>query len=131
MNSFLTEKNNFLIDGQFENNIDSSGNINVSTQPANINQEYLAIPLQVYVYDQEKIKSLYDVSITEFSLPVTKKEELEQVQAVLEETIQSFSESSLESDLLAAKDIIIGLRIKLQEGTDESDFSNTFPYLKK
>jgi hypothetical protein len=144
MNTFDSSIKNFLLTGEFANNIDDLGNIHLNTEPLAANEKYIGFYLKNYIYDKEKIESLYDINIAEFSIPEINNEEntstsdnismltLENNQ--LKEQLNLAISSSISSNgglLDAAKDIIVKLRIKLGEGTSTDDFSDSFPYLKK
>ena len=142
MKSFKSEINNFLIKGTFDNNLDDVGNLNLNTDPMQINEQYVGFSLSNYVYNNEKIEQLYDVTITEFNIPNSivsvlsndNFDKIAQENEILKTQLNSFISSSNENNssatVDAAKDIIIGLRIKIGEGTSIDDFESTFPYLK-
>lgn len=144
MKSFDKELNQFLIDGTFNNNLDDVGNINLSIDPIDINQRYIKFGLQNYLYNNEQIAMLYDVEIKEFSIPttvvsVTKPgdttsqlaQENESLRNQLNAIIAADNQNSASAVIDASKDVIINLRIKLNEGKTSDDFSDAFPYLKK
>lgn len=144
MNTFDSNIKNFLLTGEFENNIDDLGNIHLNTEPLYANEKYIGFYLKNYIYDKEKIESLYDININEFSIPeITGKENTSTSEDIstltiennqLKEQLNSAISSSLSTNgglLDAAKDVIVNLRIKLGEGTSNDDFSDSFPYIKK
>ena len=49
----------------------------------------------------------------------------------LNSVIAADNQNSASAVVDASKDVIINLRIKLNEGKNIDDFSDTFPYLKK
>lgn len=136
--------NDFLITGQFTNNIDEFGNVNLLTVPSEANQEYIVFQLSNFKYKNDEIENLYDVNINEFKTkPTTRKQIVDQT--ILNEYNKVLSENQdlkeklntlidqVESDpsksqLSASKDIIIALRIKLKEGVTPEDFSDEFPF---
>lgn len=145
MNSFDKEINQFMLDGTFTNNLDDAGNINLFTDPINVNQKYISFSLENWIYKNDQIESLYDVNITEFTIPqvtssivsvedvnITK---LSQENILLKEqlnaAVDAASQNSASAIIDASKDIILKLRMQLNEGKTESDFSDNFPYLKK
>jgi hypothetical protein len=146
MNSFDAEINTFLVEGTFTNNLDNVGNINLFTEPVVANQRYVAVPILNYVYKNDQIESLYDVTITEFEIPskslnnntlISNKETIDQLSSEnaslkdqLNAVIAASTPQFTDADVSAAKDIIIQLRIQLGEGKFVSDFSDEFPYLK-
>jgi hypothetical protein len=143
MKSFKSEINSFLINGTFDNNLDDVGNLNLNTDPIQVNEQYIGFALSNYLYNKEKIEQLYDVNITEFNVPnsivtissndnfdkISQENEILKIQ--LNSLISSSNENNSSATLDAAKDIILGLRIKTGEGTSIDDFESTFPYLKK
>ena len=144
MNDFNKQLNQFLIDGQFTNNIDDVGNINLSTDPTVINERYIATTLVNVIYNAPQIETLYDVNILEFTIPAeptqqisvnTNVEQLvqenESLKNQLTAVIAASNINSNNSDALAAKNTIINLRIQLGQGKTPEDFSDVYPYLKK
>jgi hypothetical protein len=147
MNEFKDDVKKFLVTGEFTNNLDSYGNIELLSIPVYASQRYVSIEFKNYVYDQSKIESLYDVNINEIllSLPVSSSTsnvatpapdvnnliaENTQLKSDLTQLIEKSNNSSATADIIAAKKTIISLRIALGEGTSESDFSDVFPYTK-
>lgn len=116
----------------------------------NVTSSCFRIPILNYFYNDSKIQNLYDVSIVEQTGSVINEivestndtqnfEELYNQVINENETIknqlntllaQNFDSSQIAS-VSAAKDIIISLRIKLNEGKSTSDFSDVYPYLPK
>lgn len=144
MKSFDTELKQFSIDGIFNNNLDDAGNINLSIDPVDINQRYIEFGLKNYLYNNDQIKMLYDVDIKEFAIPTTTvvvnttdttvtqlTQENEILRNQLNAVIAADNQNSASAVVDASKDIIINLRIKLNEGKSSDDFSDAFPYLKK
>jgi len=144
MKSFDTELKQFSIDGIFNNNLDDAGNINLNTDPIEINQRYIEFGLKNYLYNNEQIKLLYDVDIKEFAKPTSSivinttdttvsqlTQENESLRNQLNAVIAADNQNSASAVVDASKDVIINLRIKLNEGKTSDDFSDEFPYLKK
>lgn len=144
MKSFNKELNQFLIDGIFNNNLDDAGNINLSIDPIDVNQRYIEFGLQNYLYNNEQIATLYDVEIKDFAIPTTiipvnnsditvsqLAQENESLRNQLNAIIVADNQNSASAVVDASKDVIIKLRIKLNEGKSPDDFSEDFPYLKK
>jgi hypothetical protein len=146
MNSFDAEVKSFLVQGTFTNNLDDVGNINLFTEPVDANQRYVAVPLLNYIYKNDQIESLYDINITEFTIPSTNStlnvisatdtiDNLSSENASLKDQLNAVLAASTskftDNDISAAKDVIVKLRIQLGEGKTNADFSDTFPYLKK
>jgi hypothetical protein len=145
MKSFIPEINQFLLTGEFTNNLDNFGNINIFSVPNNINEEYVSFRLLNNLYDNKKIKELYDVSMEEIATPTvselieteSNKDTISRLNievAALNDQLNAVINSSkiktTDDDVAAAKNLIIQLRIQLGEGKVESDFSSQFPYLK-
>jgi len=144
MKSFDKEIKQFLIEGTFNNNLDDVGNINLFTDPIDINQRYIEFGLNNYLYNNEQIASLYDVEIKEFAIPKPISiindidnntnqlvQENENLRNQLNAIISADNQNSASAVIDASKDIIIKLRIQLNEGKTSDDFSDAFPYLKK
>ncbi len=138
MKSFDAELNLFVLKDDFDNNIDQNGNLLLSTNPVEINQKYMAYSLTNVIYNNSKVKSLYDVEFKEFvnnsnieSTPVVVNSDdsnvlREQLNALV---VDRNELENLKIKLDADRTMIIELRIKLGEGKVESDFSSEFPYL--
>lgn len=144
MNSFNKELQAFLVDGKFNNNLDDAGNVNLSIDPIDINQKYIQFSFKNYVYNNEQIKTLYDVNVKEFSIPTSISinnssennrnqliQENETLRNQLNTIINADNQNSASAIVDASRDIIIKLRIQLNEGSTVDDFSDVFPYLKK
>lgn len=137
--------NEFLLTGEFENNIDEYNNINLYENSSKLNEISITFPLENYLYDEQKIKSLYDVNLTQFvitkndtasvsdQIDVEKEKLLEEknkLQLQLNGLITQMDSNSDKSLLQASRDLIIELRIKLGEGQSDEEFSQDFPYAK-
>lgn len=144
MKSFDKEINQFLIDGTFNNNLDDAGNINLSIDPIDVDQQYIEFGLQNYLYNNDQIAMLYDVEIKEFAIPTNTQlvtttdanvsqlaQENESLRNQLNAVIAADNQNSASAVVDASKDVIIKLRIELNEGKSSDDFSDAFPYLKK
>ena len=144
MKSFDKEIKQFLIDGAFNNILDDAGNINLSIDPIDVNQRYIEFGLKNYLYNNDQIAMLYDVEIKEFAIPITAvsvsnsdnninqlSQENEILRNQLNAVIDADNQNSASAVVDASKDVIIKLRIKLDEGKSSDDFSEAFPYLKK
>lgn len=135
MNTFTSDIQKFITQGEFTNNLDESANILLLNNPVKSNQKYMSYGLARVYYDSAKITELYNLSsvdLKESDKNSTIEEELRlsnsRLKEELESLIQSSESSSVLSDLAGAKDVIIDLRIKLSEGKSISDFSPEFPY---
>lgn len=145
MNTFDENVKKFMVTGEFINNIDSSGNLVLSTNASDATKMYFSYSLRYNSFDFAKIQELYDVNIVEFkqedkkitsnksddSDVVILKQENFVLKGQLADLIETANTNSALADSIAAKDTIIKLRIKLNEGKSEKDFSDDFPYTKK
>ena len=71
-----TQINDFLITGQFTNNIDEFGNVNLLTVPLEENQQYIVFQLSNFKYKNDEIENLYDVNINEFKIKPTVRKQI-------------------------------------------------------
>lgn len=142
MKSFDKEIKQFLIDGTFNNNLDDVGNINLSIDPIDVDQRYIEFELKNYLYNNDQIRMLYDVEIKEFTIPTNiivdnsyntsqLSQENEDLRNQLNAVLSADNQNSASAIVDASKDVIVKLRIKLNEGKTPDDFSDDFPYLKK
>jgi len=145
---FSKEIANFQKTGTYTYQIDDGGNLLINSQSAAFNQHYISIPLRNDNYTLSKINSFYPIEFTEFiptittassivtssvvdlqtqlSQEIAKNESLQAQLSAIADLQQSHSSAA---DALATKQTIIKLRISLGQGTSNSDFSSTFPYL--
>ena len=63
--SIKSQINDFLLTGQFSNNIDEFGNVNLYISSSEANEQYIAFELINFNYKKDEIENLYDVGITE------------------------------------------------------------------
>lgn len=136
--------NNFLLTGNFTNNIDEFGNVNLYISASEANQEYISFALANFNYKNNEIENLYNVEIEEIkTTPDLEKQIFDQsflneynkvlsenqdLKDQLNDLITKMESDPSESQLNASKDIIIDLRIKLKEGNKPEDFSDEFPF---
>jgi hypothetical protein len=144
MNKFESNIKMFLTKNQFDNNFDDFGNIDLNSNPANVNEKYMKIKISNYEYDDEKIKNLYDTEFKSFNVTtkqtvgqsfedlktsydaaVTKNSEL---QKNLSDLLSTSESNDANADIQAQKDLIINLRIQLGQGKIAADFGDDFPY---
>lgn len=128
--------------GTYEYKFDEGGNLIFKKNPTNFTEQYVSIPLINYVYDDQKINSFYNTEFLEF-IPTsneiesntenqnlinieTENQELKDRLSLLTEKVD---QNITESERLATKQVIIDLRISLNQGVSERDFSTSFPYL--
>jgi len=144
MSDFSQNLNNFQRYGEYKYSFDTVGNLTFNSSSANFNQVYLALPLQNVIYNNNKIKTFFNVEFEEFiSQPIGNSVEITssletQFQVIQQENIslktqlddlifQNETSGSL-ADQMAIKQVILELRKALGQGRVESDFSDTFPY---
>jgi len=140
---FSKEISDFQKNGTYVYRFDEGWNLVFNTSSADFNQHYVSIPLENYKYDNTKIKSFYDLSFKEF-VPTTTETTVETVVSQDVANLQAENEAlqgkltaltvladanQTPSQILATKQVIIGLRIQLNQGSSEIDFSTEFPYL--
>jgi hypothetical protein len=144
MNDFSQQIHEFQRYGNYQYSFDSVGNLTFNSSSANFNQVYLSFPLSNVFYNNDKIKSFFNVQFEEF-VPQTitssvdasaaLQEQLQNIQqenttlkAQLDGLITQSEDSGSVADQMATKQVIFELRKALGEGRVESDFSDTFPY---
>ena len=144
MAEFAQDIQNFQKYGTYTYRFDSVGNMIFDSSSANFNQVYAAFPLQNVIYDNSKIKTMYDVEFTEF-VPQTvvtesvSKDDLQQqldvvqqenitLKAQLDTVVSQNEASGSAADQMAIKQVILELRKAVGQGRVDSDFSETFPY---
>lgn len=142
MTDFSKEIDDFEKYGIYDYKFDEGGNLVFKENPIYFTEQFVSIPLIDYVYDVQKIISFYNIEFSEF-LPTTIQSEsitqniessnLETENKELKEQLslltERVDENITESERLAIKQVILELRISLNQGIAERDFSTTFPYL--
>ncbi len=77
--SIKSQINDFLLTGQFTNNIDEFGNVNLYISSSEANEQYIAFELINFNYKKDEIENLYDVGITEIQTePIIQKQVFDQ-----------------------------------------------------
>ena len=145
MPNFSQDIQNFQRYGTYTYLYDSVGNMTFDSSSVNFNQVYVAFPLQNIVYDNAKIKTMYNVEFEEF-VPqtnaisetetltdlqdqlVTVQQENDALKEQLNTIIDQVSNNSADVNLVAVKQVILELRKAVGQGRVTSDFSDTFPY---
>ena len=133
--------------GNFTNNIDSFGNVQLVfsvAQSINGNVNYIKVPLKTFVYNENKI---VDANTTEFTeLQNVQREEKRNVDEILTQynnllaenrilnqtvnvLVEKYENNDDKQVINALKTTIINLRIDLGQGAVPSDFSDDFPFL--
>ena len=142
--SIQSQINDFFTTGQFTNNIDEFGNVNLYISGSNVNEQYIAFPLINFSYKKNEIENLYDVSINEIqNEPEIQKQVLndsfldeynkvlsenQDLKEKLNQLVDEVESDPSKSQLSAARDLIVELRIKLKQGNKPEDFSEEFPF---
>lgn len=142
--SIQSQINDFFTTGQFNNNIDEFGNVNLYISSSNVNEQYIAFPLINFNYKKYEIENLYDVNISEIQTetPIEKQilnqtflneynkvlSENQDLKEKLNDLVDEIQSDSSKSQLSAARDLIVELRIKLKQGNKPEDFSDNFPF---
>ena len=126
---------------------DEAGNEILNASSSIFQQHFVSFPLITMNYDDSKIRSFYNVVLTEFvppqptvnnisSLPqkvIDQISEMTQTNKILSNQLDDMiAKSELVSknaNVQLMKDTILSLRIKLGQGTTNRDFLNEFPYL--
>ena len=142
--SIKSQINDFLLTGQFTNNIDEFGNVNLYISSSDANEQYIAFELINFNYKKDEIENLYDVGITEIQTePIIQKQVFDQtflteynkvlyenqdLKEKLNQLVDEVQSDPSKSQLSAARDLIVELRIKLKQGNKLEDFSNEFPF---
>lgn len=148
MADFSQQVANFTNYGTYDYIFDDVGNEILNPSSSVFQQVYFALPLGNYNYNDSKILSFYNPAFTEFvpttstssvSSSVFPQEAIDQINAItyqnvqlqsqLENLIASSEMDSGSADTQSVKNIIIGLRIQLGQGSTASDFQDTYPYL--
>ena len=142
--SIKSQINDFLLTGQFTNNIDEFGNVNLYISSSDANEQYITFPLINFNYKKDEIENLYDVGITEIQTePIIQKQVFDQtflteynkvlyenqdLKEKLNQLVDEVQSDPSKSQLSAARDLIVELRIKLKQGNKSDDFSTEFPF---
>lgn len=144
MSDFSQEIQNFQRYGTYRYNFDSIGNLTFNSSSTAFNQVNLAFPLQNVFYNNNKIKTFYNVQFEEFvpqvvtssansaealneQLQVLQQENVS-LKSQLDGVITQSEDSGSVADQMATKQVIFELRKALGQGRVESDFSDSFPY---
>jgi len=146
MTDFSIEISNYKNFGTYNYKFDCAGNELLNPSSSIFQQVYFSLPLESYVYNNSKLLSFYDSKFTEF-IPSTSSNEIstfsqeaiDQINAITYDNIQLQNQlrtlvdisdkNSNIADEQVIKDIIINLRIQLEQGIYTSDFDTAFPYL--
>lgn len=142
--SIKSQINDFLLTGQFTNNIDEFGNVNLYISSSESNEQYIAFELINFNYKNDEIENLYDVGIAEIQTePIVQKQVFDQtflteynkvlyenqdLKEKLNQLVDEVQSDPSKSQLSAARDLIVELRIKLKQGNKPEDFSDEFPF---
>lgn len=143
----VDEVDKFKNTGEFTNNVDDYGNLQLVFSVAQSTAgklNYVKVPLKTFSYNSDKI---LDSNTTEFNeLQTLQTEQKQDINVVLEQynnllaenrilnqTVNSLIEKYENNDdkqvIAAMKNEIIALRIRLGQGKVPSDFADDFPFL--
>lgn len=144
MSNFSQEIQDFKRYGDYEYKFDSVGNLTFNSSSTDFSRVYLAFPLSNVFYNNDKIKTFFNVQFEEFvpqsltssvDTTVALQEQLQNIQqenitlkTQLDSLVAQTEDSGSVADQMAIKQVIFELRKALGEGRVESDFSDTFPY---
>lgn len=130
--------------GDYSYQIDAGGNLFLNAQSDQFNQHYVSLPLSNISYSIDKIESFYSSTFTEFvnttssigsssvelqSQLSTKEAENDTLKQKLNDIILAQQSNNPKADELAVKQLVISLRISLNQGATDADFNSIFPYL--
>ena len=145
MTDFSQQIANFINYGTYDYKFDEVGNEVLNPSSSIFQQIYFSLTLGNYVYSNSKILSFYDPRFMEF-IPITSTvesssfsqesidkinaitNENQQLQGQLNSLIQSSEMNTSSADIQSFRNVIVGLRIQLGQGTTTSDFQTIFPY---
>lgn len=129
--------------GDYSYQIDAGGNLFLNAQSDQFNQHYISLPLSNISYSIDKINSFYPSTFSEFvnvtsntesssvdlkSQLSTKEAENDTLKQKLNDIILAQQSNNPKADELAVKQLVIALRISLNQGSSEADFNSIFPY---
>ena len=146
LNKFNTEIKGFVNNTlNYKYSYNSIGNLFFTDSGSVFNQTYLFVSESQLQYNDNNMSQIYDLNFEEFVdvLPATQSvpvdfsglvDQLNQQVLSLQDqlslaTTDSNALSNLTSQVDADRGVIVQLRIQLGEGSTDSDFSQTFPYL--
>jgi len=146
MTDFSQQITDFINYGTYNYIFDVVGNEILNPSSSVFQQVYFSLPLGNYNYNNSKVLSFYDSTFTEFipikvtgSVVTFPQAAIDQINEITNQNNQlqgqlqsliSISEMDTGSaDIQSIKNIIIGLRIQLGQGSTTNDFSNSYPYL--
>src|SRR6267154_2679516 len=139
MTDFSQQIANFINYGTYDYKFDEVGNEVLNPSSSIFQQIYFSLTLGNYVYSNSKILSFYDPRFMEF-IPITSTvesssfsqesidkinaitNENQQLQGQLNSLIQSSEMNTSSADIQSFRNVIVGLRIQLGQGTTTSDF---------
>ena len=145
MANFSQEIQDFQRYGTYQYEFDAAGTLTFNSSSNKFSQVYLSFNLQNTKYNNDKIQSFYTNKFNEFipteesntSIPEqnnnnTEFSVLEEENVLLKQKLDlltgQLDNSTVISDNLAIKQVILELRKLLGQGRVDSDFSLDFPY---
>lgn len=146
MIDFSQQITNFTNYGTYNYKFDVVGNEILNPSSSIFQEVYFSVPLGNYVYNNSKVLSFYNPLFTEFisiaptsSISTFPQDAIDQINVItyqntqlqgqLESLIASSEMDSGSADIQSIKNIVIGLRIQLGQGSVVSDFEKDYPYL--
>lgn len=144
MNDLEKYINNFILIGDLSNNFDEFGNINLNISASKAEEMFISYDLLKENYDNDKIKDLYDIIISKDANTLNNTSEIdkdtlysntvvenEKLKEKLNNLINTASNGKSDNQIINEKNLIINLRMQLDQGESISDFEDTFPYNPK
>ena len=142
INKFADEIQRFRNTGEYSYSFNSVGNLSVKPGSDTFSQNFLKIGISGEKYSLDRIISIYSLEFEEF-IDRPLKNSVNGTNDILDSTIKTYElrikelenihnqSSELNSEILAARDLIVKLRIKLGQGNSPGDFLDKFPYTPK
>lgn len=134
----------FIISGSISSDIDSAGNVRLSTNETDIFKSCITFEIKYPNFDKSQILKYFDINFKELNsiqdeVQPTKttdyeklyEEKLDENNRLKDMLDGMLSDAKTISEKVLIKDTIIELRIKLKEGKLPTDFSDEFPYRPK
>lgn len=142
MTDFSKDIDTFKKYGTYSYSFDGGNNLTFNQSSSLFNQVYLSLPLKNIMYNENKIKSFYNVEFEEYVpsqnvTPVTDvasdstidissiKAENDSLRTQLDKMI---SDKDASVNPMAIKQVILELRKLVGQGRVDSDFSEEFPF---
>jgi predicted nuclease with TOPRIM domain len=124
---------------QYKYSFNSVGNLFFKKNSDVFNERFLKLDVSNLEYHTSRLFEIYNIDFEEFTTNTSydREQEFQKLENTIQELRQKIESSQStvnvdsikNSENLANKDVIIQLRIDMNQGKNESDFSNLFPYL--